>query len=267
MRFSKRLSAVLLLMIGGSIAGWWHLKSDGAHRDGGPLVLTGSIDIRQVNLAFTIEGRIAAMLVEEGERVDAGQQLARIEPADGLGDLRVAQAGVDGQRAALSRLETPAGPAEPGAIEAARARLHAAETRLSQLSRRLADSELLAPAPGIVLTRALGPGATVLPGTPVYTLALMSPVWVRTYVAEPDLGLVALGMPAEVTTEAAPGRVFTGHVALVSPVAEIDRRPAEVSGRPARLVHRLRIVIEHVDRQLRQGAPAVVTLRPARPAS
>ena len=44
------------------------------------LTLYGNIDVRQVDLAFRVPGRIAAMNVDEGDRVAAGQELARLDP-------------------------------------------------------------------------------------------------------------------------------------------------------------------------------------------
>ena len=43
------------------------------------LTLYGNIDVRQVDLAFRVPGRIAAMNVDEGDRVAAGQELARLD--------------------------------------------------------------------------------------------------------------------------------------------------------------------------------------------
>ena len=41
--------------------------------DDGHLVLQGNIDVRQVNLAFKVDGRIATLEVDEGDSVKAGQ--------------------------------------------------------------------------------------------------------------------------------------------------------------------------------------------------
>ncbi len=41
-----------------------------------PLTLYGNVDVRQVDLAFRVPGRIASIAPEEGARVTAGQVLA-----------------------------------------------------------------------------------------------------------------------------------------------------------------------------------------------
>ncbi|MFM4940102.1 secretion protein HlyD [Aeromonas enteropelogenes] len=67
------LLAVLLALIGGYL--WWQ----GRPADGS--VLYGNVDIRDVNLAFRVGGRVSEVLVDEGDAVQAGQLLARLDPA------------------------------------------------------------------------------------------------------------------------------------------------------------------------------------------
>ena len=81
-------------------------------------------------------------------------------------------------------------------IEAAFAQLRGEEASVSQAERRLADSELIAPGAGEILTRARERGAIVSPGETVFTLTLSSPGLGRTYVNETDLGRVQPDMPA-----------------------------------------------------------------------
>ena len=46
---------------------------------GNQLTLYGNVDIREVDLAFNGNERIATMMVAEGEQVEAGQQLAQLD--------------------------------------------------------------------------------------------------------------------------------------------------------------------------------------------
>ena len=73
--------------------------------DGDQLVLYGNVDIRQVDLSFRVNGRIASVLVDEGDAVAPGQALARIDD-DLLTQQRdQAAAELEKQRASLVRLE------------------------------------------------------------------------------------------------------------------------------------------------------------------
>lgn len=68
-----------------------------ARKDSGPLSLYGNVDIREVDMAFRVNGRIATIAVEEGAKVQQGQLLATIDTASlssraAEADARVAQA-------------------------------------------------------------------------------------------------------------------------------------------------------------------------------
>jgi HlyD family secretion protein len=145
-------------------------------------------------------------------------------------------------------------------IDAARAQLHGQEAAVIQSERRLADSDLIAPSDGIILTRAREKGAIVQLGETVFTLTLSSPVWVRTYVNEKDLGRVRPNMAAQVRTDSAPGKVYPARVGFISPTAEFTPKTVETRELRTDLVYRLRIVVDNPDGGLRQGMPVTVAL-------
>lgn len=144
-------------------------------------------------------------------------------------------------------------------IEAAKAQLEAENASLAQTERRLADSDLIAPNGGVILTRVREPGAIVGAGETVYALTIISPVWVRSYVAEPDLGRIRPGLPVEVRTDA--GKTYSGRIGFVSPVAEFTPKSVETKELRTSLVYRLRIVVDGDTTGLLQGMPvtALVT--------
>ena len=145
-------------------------------------------------------------------------------------------------------------------IDAASAQLAQQEASIIQSERRLADSDLVAPSDGFILTRAQERGAIVPADMTVFTLTLASPVWVRTYVNERDLGLISPGMPGKVTTDTAPDRPYPGHIGFISPTAEFTPKTVETRELRTDLVYRLRVVVDNPDGGLRQGMPVTVSL-------
>jgi HlyD family secretion protein len=145
-------------------------------------------------------------------------------------------------------------------IDNARAQLAAEEAMVIQSERRLADAELIAPSAGTILTRAQERGAIVSPGEPIFTLTLTSPVWVRTYVNERDLGRIRPGMTAQVATDSAPDKPYQGHIGFISPTAEFTPKTVETRELRTDLVYRLRVIVDNDDGMLRQGMPVTVTL-------
>ncbi len=89
----------------------------------GPLTLYGNVDIREVDLGFRAGGRIAAIAVDEGAQVKAGQLLASLDRAPIDDRAAQARANVAQAQAELAKLEHGSRPQD---IEAAKARLVAA---------------------------------------------------------------------------------------------------------------------------------------------
>lgn len=150
-------------------------------------------------------------------------------------------------------------------IAAADARVAQAQAARATAALRLEDTELKAPAAGLVLTRALEPGAIVPAGATALSLSLEQPVWVRAYVHESELGRVPPGTKVLLTTDGRPNQPFHGKVGFVSPRAEFTPKSVETPELRTSLVYRLRIVVADADGSLRQGMPVTVTLDPTPP--
>ncbi len=149
-------------------------------------------------------------------------------------------------------------------IDQAKAALSAQEATVSLARRRLGDTELKAPGKAIVLTRIVEPGAMVGPNSPVYTLALTDKVWVRTYIAEPDLGRIKPGMAVRIYTDTDPTRGYDGWIGFISPTAEFTPKTVETTELRTQLVYRLRVFVREPDDRLRQGMPVTVRVPLAR---
>lgn len=103
--FKLRYVIILLLLISGAGLVW--LARDvffkKIPRD---LALYGNVDIRQVDLAFRVGGRIREVLVEEGDAVKPNQPLARLDTDMLAQNLAASRADLESRRAQLARLES-----------------------------------------------------------------------------------------------------------------------------------------------------------------
>ncbi|WEA59073.1 secretion protein HlyD [Rhizobium sp. BJ04] len=145
-------------------------------------------------------------------------------------------------------------------IAAADAQVKAGEATLASARTSLADTELRAPNDGVILSRVRETGAIVSPADTVFVLSLTEPVWVRSYVAEPDLGRIHPGMKVSVASDTAPDKPYQGTIGFISPVAEFTPKSVETPELRTDLVYRLRIVIDRPGPDLRQGMPVTVHL-------
>ena len=145
-------------------------------------------------------------------------------------------------------------------IAAGRAGVQLAQARLAQEETKMSDTSLFASAAGMILTRVAEPGEVLAAGQTVYTLSLYDPVWVRAYVDELDLGKVYMGMKAQIYTDSAPGRPYSGRVGFISPEAEFTPKSVQTPVLRTALVYRLRVIADNPDDGLRQGMPVTVHL-------
>lgn len=321
-----RILVVLVLVALGAALGYRYWVNE--NHDDGALLLYGNVDQREVELAFVLQERITRLHVEEGDRVNAGQLLAELDPARyeqaaaeaeaalevarqqlaalehgsrpeeirrARADLASARAAeedaeanyrrvkellaqklvspqqVDNARAALdiahSHLQAAqenlalmeTGPREED-IALARARVKGAEAGLARAQKDLADTRLYAPDNGIIQARILEPGDIAGPQKPVFTLALLNPLWVRAYVSETELGKVRQGLPARIFTDTYPGKAYTGQVGFISPTAEFTPKTVQTNEVRSSLVYQVRIIVADAAEELRPGMPVTVDI-------
>jgi HlyD family secretion protein len=145
-------------------------------------------------------------------------------------------------------------------IAAARAAWQASVAAVAFAQREFDDTKLYAPSDGVVEDRILEPGDMASPSAPVFTIALPSPLWVRAYVPESDLGHVRLGMAATVGTDSYPGRVYHGWIGYLSPIAEFTPKTVETPELRTALVYQARVYVCDGRDELRLGMPATVQI-------
>ncbi|MGC8541476.1 MAG: efflux RND transporter periplasmic adaptor subunit [Phycisphaerae bacterium] len=149
-------------------------------------------------------------------------------------------------------------------IDEAKAKLQADRAALALLEQYLADTNLISPTDGVIRTRILEPGDMASPQTPVYTIAIMNPKWVRAYIPEEDMGLIHSGSKAWVTVDSFPKKKFAGWVGYISPIAEFTPKTVETTQLRTSLVYEVRVYVKDPHDQLRLGMPATVNI-PVKP--
>jgi len=125
---------IALCIIGVLAAGGWAWIHQRAKNQDGALVLQGSVDIRQISLAFDGSGRVVEMRAEEGDRVHAGAVLAVLDTRLLALQAEQAQAQIDAQQQSLLRMRNGARPEE---IAQTRSRVTAAEADAAQAGQDL----------------------------------------------------------------------------------------------------------------------------------
>jgi HlyD family secretion protein len=214
---------------------------------------------RSIVVKSPISGVVQQLYVREGDRVQAGQVLARIMPdiaqANSLAQLRseiarariardnakrdfdrgqslaaiggITQADLDTRRVAYEQAENQWRTAEDQLQLVQRSGVTAGDStgNTAQWAR------ITAPAAGVIIGRGVEEGETVVGGTSafgggteLFTMADLSTLLVKAAINEVDIGKVKKGDRVALTVDAFPGDTAQGVVRLVPPAARLQDR-------------------------------------------
>ncbi|MGE5337586.1 MAG: efflux RND transporter periplasmic adaptor subunit [Gemmatimonadota bacterium] len=216
---------------------------------------------RRASVSSKATGRLEWLGVQEGQRVQEGEMIARLENRDVAAQREQAAAGVKAAQANLVQGQAELTDAEMAlkraqdlaqkdfvseasvdqaqarynkahaAIEALRAQIAVAEANLRAASVALDQTLIRAPFSGIVLTKSANVGDIVTPfssasGTTgaVVTMADMSTLEVEADVSESSIAQIRPGQPAEIQLDAFPDLRLLGSVSRIVPT--VDRSKA-----------------------------------------
>lgn len=242
------------------------------------LTLYGNVDVRQVDISFRVDGRVETMPFEEGDFVAKGTLMGTLEEEPYGDKVEETEATIESLRSQLTNaneilkrrdeLVGDGGVSQEDHDNALYARdvylanLKEAEASFRVALKNLNDTRVFSPSDGVILTRIREPGSVVKEGEPIYTLSLNSPIWVRAFVSEENLGNIFPGMQADVYTDTKGSLSYQGHIGFISPVAEFTPKTVETIQLRTDLVYRLRVIVDNPDWRLKQGMPVTVKLHP-----
>jgi len=218
----------------------------------------------ETDLAFRVAGKVIARIVNVGDRVHAGDVVARLDPQDlrlqaesaeaelAAATSNLAQAAADAERYASLKARGYAAVADydrkKWAKDEAEGRLERARRALEIARNQLAYAELKADADGVITATLAEPGQVVAVGQPVVRLAHRGGK--EAVVALPETSLAdAREAQAEVRLWSEPDRSFAAHLRELSPQAD-----------PATRTYAARFTIENPDDSVALGMTATVTL-------
>jgi len=232
----------------------------------------------QVPLAFRVSGYLKEIAqrpgsdkkprnLQQGDLVEKGAVLARIQDSDYLERVRGAEAQLGEAQAGLEKatqdnnraealyqaksLTRPDYDAAHAAFSAAQARIEGARAQLGAAKISLGDCSLTAPTSGVVLSRSVEVGTLVGPGSVGFVLADLTRVKAVFGAPADVVERLAIGAPLSVTSEAFP-IAFRGHVTALAPSADPQSR-----------VFGVEVTVDNPGLGLRAGMVASVEVPPA----
>lgn len=198
------------------------------------IVATGQIEaVQAIELRPDVEGRITAILVEEGRIVQRGAPLFKIDDAELRLQVARAEAERDLARQALERtrqlLERDASTASE--MERVEATARSTQAQLELLQLRLARSTVRAPFSGVVGRRMVSLGDYVNSGTRLLQIQTFDPQRAVFSVPERYAERLARDQRVGFYVASLPGREFIGVVDFVDPVVQLPGRTITIKAR------------------------------------
>ena len=208
---------------------------------------------RTTRIGASVSGRVIQVMAEVGDRVKAGQALARLASPEltnaqlaylrAVSSTKLAERSVE--RAQQLVLADVIGNAElqrrEVELSVARAELRAAsdQLRLIGMSSAAIDKlretgALASEVPitstrtGIVIERKVSQGQVAQPGDPLFTVADLSSVWVVGALPEQDANSVKLNQRVEVEVAALGQQVLKGKIVFISDTVQTDTRTVPI---------------------------------------
>jgi HlyD family secretion protein len=248
---------------------------------------TGAVQpLLQVNVGSQVNGRIAKVHVDFNSVVKRGDVLAEIDPIQYGQQVSQVSAQVLAQKAQVESAKANAAAAKvafertqrlfqqglaskgeldtaQGQYEVTRAQASAAEAQIGAIQAQLQQSQtnvgwtkIYSPVDGVVVSRSIDPGSTVVASFQAATLFVIAQdlrrMRVLADVDEADVGRLQEGMDAEAVVDAFPGESFKGTV------QQVRYSPNNVQGV---VTYSAVVEVENSEEKLRPGMTATITIK------
>ncbi len=204
-----------------------------------------------VTLRPEVAGRIATIGFAEGQRVQKGAVLVRLDPTVNEAEVKQARANMT---LAKSKYDRAVDLAKSNFIsgqarDEAESNMKVAEAALAVAEAKLAKTEIRAPFSGIIGLRQVSLGDYVKEGADLVNLEAVDPLKVDFRVPEVYMKQVRAGQPIEIALDAIPGRTYAGRVFAINPLVDAAGRAIVI-----------RAQVSNPDTSLRPGMFARVRL-------
>lgn len=216
------------------------------------IVAVGSLrSDESITVRPEIAGRVSAIGFTEGQRVQKGAMLVKLDAAINEAEVQQARAN---QVLAKSKFDRAVDLAKSNFIsgqarDEAESNLKVAEAALALTEARLARTEIRAPFSGLIGLRQVSLGDYVKEGADLVNLESVDPLKVDFRVPEVYLKQIRAGQALQVSLDAVPGRSYTGRVLAINPLVDAAGRAIVI-----------RAQVNNPDTSLRPGMFARVRL-------
>ena len=207
-----------------------------------------------VDIYPEVGGLVEKLLVEEGDRVKAGQPLLQLQQEEQVVEVKDSEVNLARLESTYTRSKelSARGLINEQDFESKKFDLDQARLRLERARIRLDQTTVRAPVDAVVTERFVQPGARVAGGTKLFALMSLDDMIARVHVPGRYLAAVSEEQAARLSSDFLPGRAFDGWVKRISPVVDpksgtfkvtVGVRPGTEAPRPGLFVN-VRIITD-----------------------
>ncbi len=182
--------------------------------------------LNSVEVTTEVSGRVVALNLEPGQRVEQGEVLVRLDDRQAGADLQVIEAQLADARRQLNRAQSlrSNNSISQSQVDELRTAVDVARAQQQAARVRLENHRIEAPFSGIVGLSDISVGAYLQAGTAITTLDTTDQMEMSFAVPERFVGQVAAGQTVLATSPAFPDEIFKGElVELASRISELSR--------------------------------------------
>ena len=196
--------------------------------------------VRQATVKAKVSGDVRQITIREGDAVQAGQMLVRVDTADLDARVLERQGQLQSARAQLGMAEKTnemnqkllkqnfisqnASDNAESSLEVSKGNVQAAQAQLRVAQNALKDSVATAPLSGIVAKRHVQPGEKVAFDTPLVTVVDLTDMELQALVPSADIPELKPGMTVDLAVDGFADRKFTGRIERINPSTEAGTR-------------------------------------------
>ncbi|ASJ76395.1 efflux RND transporter periplasmic adaptor subunit [Granulosicoccus antarcticus] len=183
----------------------------------------GTLEAAQgVVITADLSGRVSELFFDGGERVEAGDVLVQQETSTEDAQLSAAESDMALAKSNLDRISRlyKSQVVSRSEYDAARSQSSAAQAQLDNITASLAKKKITAPFAGRLGLRLVDIGQDLSQGVGIVSLQAFDPMRVNFSLPQKALANVTDGLNVRVSTDAVPGRLFTGKITAIN--TEID---------------------------------------------
>ncbi len=235
----------------------------GCAADKNAVSASGTVEIKQVDVASMTSSRVVEILKSEGSFVNKGEIVVKLDDTVVKASRDAAATVLENAKLNYERAKDlyASNAIAKASYEQAQAAYLSANAAYASAEKLYNEAAIKAPWSGTIMKIYAEEGELVSANSPVFTLGDLGTAKVSIYVPLKDMSLVKHNDDAEVTVDAYPQKKFKGKVNFISSQAEFTPKNVQTKDERVKQVFRMEVTVDNKEGFLKPGIPADVVIK------